>query len=203
MDIAQIVLAAVEWGVVPLVLAGILIYTLFFIPEEDAPSLVKTSATAGKWAGLVILVLYIVSRRERGLYILFQVPHYRFEPGATAFSALAGFATSWFFDLIRSTRAIGLFVMALVAATSITLYAYLFIGDGRNSLVFISLGFVLGVLLHEILFPEGTPDAWSRMLRRRRERKPNPPVGSPPGDYPRDIGRPGESDHEQAPTRRA
>ncbi len=202
MDIAQIIMAAVEWGIVPLVLAGILIYTLFFIPEEGASPLVKTSATAGKWAGLIILILYIVSRKERGLYIMFQVPHYQFEPGPTALSALAGFAAAWFFDLIRSTRAIGLFVMALVAATSMTLYSYLFIGDGRNSLVFIALGFVLGVLLHEILFPEGMPDSWRRALKREKVEKPKPPAHPSLGDYPRDTGRPGEPDQEQIPARR-
>jgi hypothetical protein len=146
-------------------LAGILVYTLFFIPEERAHPRVKTAAQAGKWAGLIILVIYVISLRNRTVALSFRPTNYQFALAPTVFAALGGFAVSWIFDVLRSTRFLGFLVLALVSATSITLYSYLFIRTDRNDLVFALLGFVLGVLLFEIFFPEGIPPSWARKLR--------------------------------------
>ncbi len=164
MNIGEIILSAIEWAVVPLVLAGILIYGLFGIPEESAPSRVRTAAQAGKWAGLIIFVIYVISLRSRTLTFSFRAPNYDFMFWPTALAALAGLMVSGVFDFLRSTRFIGFLVLTIVSATAISLYSYLFIRTVRNDLVFMLLGLVLGILLYEIIFPEGLPDSWARAL---------------------------------------
>lgn len=168
MTIGAYIMAVIEWAVVPLVLAGILLYTIIFIPDDQAIPRVKTSAQAGKWAGLIVFVIYVISRRSQTMAFSLQPADYDFVFWPTAAAVAAGFAVSAVFDLIRSTRFLGLLVLALVSATSISLYSYLFIRLVRNSLVFVLLGFVLGVLLYEVFFPDGMPEAWGRALRGKR-----------------------------------
>ncbi len=183
MTLGEYVMAVIEWAVVPLVLAAILIYSLFFIPEERAHPRVKTSAQAGKWAGLVVFVIYVISLRNRAAAFSFEPPNYQFVLWPTVFAGFAGFAASGLFDLIRSTRFIGFLVLALVSAASISIYSYLFVRAARNDLVFILLGFVLGALLFEILFPDGLPGSWVRTLRgERRERAPEQRESRPTED---------------------
>ena len=147
-------MAVIEWGIVPLILAGLLLFTLFGIPDDMADPNIKVSARSGKWAGLIVLVLFIISQKNRELTFSFKIPAYGFAIWPTLLSTAAGFALSRFFDLIKRTRVLGIFILALVATTSITFYSYIFITNVRSTVVFIALGITFGVLFHEVLFPE-------------------------------------------------
>ena len=64
---ASYIMAVIEWGIVPLILAGLLLFTLFGIPDDMADPNIKVSARSGKWAGLIVLVLFIISQKNREL----------------------------------------------------------------------------------------------------------------------------------------
>lgn len=147
------IMAAIEWCIVPLILPAIFLFALFGIPGNAADSQVKASARAGKWAGLILLVIFIVSQKNRPLAFSFKIPSYDFLLVPLLLSGLAGFFFSWIFDVIKRTRVIGFFVLALIAATTITFYSYLFISSIRSMIVFVALGIMLGVLMHEVFFP--------------------------------------------------
>ena len=149
----QYLMAAIEWGVVPLILFSLLMFGLFRVSGPKPDPAVKASATAGAWAGLVVFVLFIVSQKNNGLAFSFQLPAYGFRFWPTILSAATGFGGSWLLDAIRRYRVVGAFVLVLVASTSIALFSYVFVSDVRPHLVFLALGGALGVLLHQMLYP--------------------------------------------------
>ena len=148
------IMTAIEWCIVPVILAIILFFSLFIFPDQKADYKVKISARAGKWAGLIVLVLFIVSQKNRELSISFKIPEYDFAIFPTLISSIIGFVSAWGLDQIKHSRVVGIFVLALVGSTSITLYSYIFISNVRSLVVFFALGVMFGVLLHEIIFPE-------------------------------------------------
>ena len=151
---ASYIIAVIEWGSVPLILLGLLLFTLFGIPDDKAGPEIRVSTRSGKWAGLIVLVLFIISQKNRELTFSFKIPAYGFAIWPTILSTAVGFVLSRFFDFIKRTRVIGIFVLLLVATTSITFYGYIFITNIRSTVVFVALGIAFGVLLHEVLFPE-------------------------------------------------
>jgi len=173
MNLGEFLIPLVMWAVAPIILAGILIYMVFFVPEDNVQPRVKTSAQAGKWAGIIIFVMYVISQWNRTVSFSFQPPFYQFVFWPTVISTITGFIMIWIFDILRSTRVIGLIIMALVSATSITLYSYLFIRTYQNDLLFVLLGFMLGVFTYEVFFPEGFPTFWIHAFRKKEAKNSN------------------------------
>ena len=146
-------MAGVEWAIVPLILLVLFVFSLFGVPGPKPDPIAKASASAGAWAGLIVLVLFVISQKDRGLAFSFELPSYGFAFWPTFLATVGGFGFSRFLDLVRRTRVVGVFVLVLVASTSIALFSYVFIRDVRQQLVFVALGWALGVLLHEMFFP--------------------------------------------------
>lgn len=150
----SIIMGAIEWLIVPLILVLIFIYAFFIIPNEINDKLIKNSTIAGRYAGLIVLVMFIVSQKNKRMVFQFYIPEYNFAFWTTFLSVCTGFVFSWFFDYIKGSRVLGIFVLALVAITSITFYSYLFINDVRSTIIFTALGIGFGVLVHRVFFPE-------------------------------------------------
>lgn len=165
----QYVMAAIEWAVVPIILFLLFVYSLFGVPDRSAERVVKASARAGAWAGLIVLVLFIISQKGQGLSFSFELPAYGFQFWTTVVSCAGGFIGSWGLDFIRRSRIVGMFVLVLVAASSVALFSYVFVLSVRQDLVFISLGVALGCLVHEVFFPSVGSTNESRRSRRVEE----------------------------------
>ncbi|NIM98817.1 MAG: hypothetical protein GTO24_12285, partial [candidate division Zixibacteria bacterium] len=110
-------------------------------------------ARAGKFAGLIVLILVIISQNKRELNFSFKIPSYDFDFWPTLIGASAGFIVYGVFSFVKPTRAIGIFVLAIVGSTSIALYSYFFISGFSNTVMFGTLGILLGVLFYEVVLP--------------------------------------------------
>ncbi|HNV69636.1 MAG TPA: hypothetical protein PKO06_08070, partial [Candidatus Ozemobacteraceae bacterium] len=140
-------MTVIEWWVVPIILCLFLVYVLFLLPPDEAPALVKASSRSGKWAGLVILALFVVSRKESNDTFSFTIPTYPFDYLTTVIATLIGGGFYHAVTQLGTTRALGFFSFLLSAAVSMTLYSYFYIAAFRSSIVFCTLGVTLGILL--------------------------------------------------------
>ncbi|MCK5097401.1 MAG: hypothetical protein KAR45_04820 [Desulfobacteraceae bacterium] len=153
-DISTEMMTAIEWGIVPLILIGILAYFLIYIPGKNASKKIKNSSSSGKFAGFIIFALFVLTQKNRELSFSFKMPAYDFNYLIVSISIVAGFVFSWFFSLIKKKKIIGLYTLVLVGSTTTTIYSYLFIHDLRSYIVFITMGIILGILVHAIFFPK-------------------------------------------------
>jgi hypothetical protein len=147
---SQYIMAAIEWGLVPIILVILFSYGVL-IPPRD--STLTTSVIAGKLAGFIIFVLYVVSYKEHPIAFPFKLPTYGVDLLALVVGLTAGFICSRIANILLRTRVAGLVAMFLVSVSLITLYTHVLFSLFRPSIVFITLGGTLGVLL-DILFFE-------------------------------------------------
>ena len=153
-DVSTEIMVAIEWGIVPLILIGILARFLFYTPGENASDKIKNSSSSGKFAGLLIFALFVLSQKNRELLFSFNMPVYDFNILVVLLSILAGFIFSWFFNLIKKQIFIGLYTLVSVASTATAIYCYLFIQNLRSYLVFVTMGIMLGILIYAIFLPK-------------------------------------------------
>lgn len=143
----ELILRSIEWALVPLVLVLLLGYGFFILPEEPEDNAATRAARAARWAGCIILVLFVVSRKDRGDSLSLTIPSYDFSWTFSLGGAIGGFLLSWLVSKLREPRVFGVFVLGLVAGSSIALYSYFFIQPARSPIIFLALGFALGTLL--------------------------------------------------------
>jgi hypothetical protein len=155
-DVSTEIMVAIEWGIVPLILIGILARFLMYTPGEKASDKIKKSSAAGKFAGLIIFALFVLSQKSRALLFSFNMPVYDFNILVILVSIATGFIFSWIFDLIKKRLFIGLYTLLAVASTTTAIYCYLFIQNLRSYLVFVTMGIMLGALIYAIFLPKET-----------------------------------------------
>ena len=152
-DILPAVFRTIEWAIAPVALFALFIYGFFCISRVANAPLPKDSAVYGRWAGLVIFVVFLLTRKHRIDVFSFALPSYDFDFLKILCGVVVGFVFSWMFDYLRRFRVLGVLTMLLVSATSIALYAYFFVESFRGPLIFISIGLAFGTLLHRVFFP--------------------------------------------------
>ena len=148
-DLSKYVMPAIEWGLVPLILMGIFLFAVSLTPTDRA---FKSSTTAGKFAGFILFVLFVVSQKGHSLTVSFTLPTYGIEFVPLLSSIVVFFWFAWLLDVILRTLLTGIVALVLVASSLVTLYAYLFLASYRSMIVFIALGGTLGLLLEELFF---------------------------------------------------
>jgi hypothetical protein len=142
-------------------MVALFVYAVRIAARADDPDL-RRSAWAGFWAGLVILVLYIVSQssRMRGPDLdISTLPG--LQPAPLLIGLTAGFVFLWMVRFLVPTRVVGLVTLLLSATSTCALFSYVFIDSLRLSVLYASLGAALGILLHIVVFPaslKGTSD---------------------------------------------
>ena len=173
-DIGKYVTAFIEWGLVPLILIGVLIYAIALEPDDKR---FDSSTTAGKVSGFLIFVLFVVSQKGHSLAVSFSLPVY----GVQIIPLLASFAVffgiSFVLNELLKTRLIGVLAMLLICAALVTIYAYLFIPEYRPTTVYVALGGALGSLFETLLLGRDavheeyreSSAARTSPIRRRRE----------------------------------
>ena len=146
-SVVPMLLKVIEWGLVPLVLFILWVYAFFLLPAEGPTAEAKAAARHARWAGLVIFVLFVISRKERKDILTLYIPSYAFNWWLTFLGTALGFFASLLIELLRYSRIISFVVLVLVASMSIALYSYFFILGARVEILFLALGFALGTLL--------------------------------------------------------
>lgn len=154
------VVAALPWLVVPIVLFSLLFWAMRIVSRTKTPIL-KTSARAGFWGGLIICVIFTVSRLGdiQGISFSFSAV-----PGVDVFNLTLGIVIGFFvillFGMLIPTRMVGIITMLLVGASSTALVAFVLLSASRFSVLYLALGTALGVLLHAMTMPATFRKAW-------------------------------------------
>jgi len=170
-DIGRFFASVIEWGLIPLILLVFWVYGFFVLPgKAEAKKGQKTdkktdrkkdeqtaqkSARAGRWAGLVLFVLFVLWRSGQG-------DSFQTTPVSTLGSwfiplvltgAVVGFFFSWAVAKLKDTWAFPLLVLVLVGLLSIAPYAYGLILSQRGWMVLPVLGLTLGRGLRRAFWP--------------------------------------------------
>jgi hypothetical protein len=147
----------VRWIIVP----GVMLVLFFFalsIAAKSAPEF-RRSAWAGIWAGLLVLVIYIVSHSgDLGSSEL----DFSTLPGLQVSPLLIGLVAGFIFLLmvrfLAHTPVVGFITLLLSATSTSALFSYIFIDSLRLSVMYGSLGAALGILLHIVILPSSVKE---------------------------------------------
>lgn len=114
------------------------------------------SAYAGLCAGLVCFVIYVVSSFttfQAPSLVVKTLPSFHILP--VTLGAVLGFLILLLLNYLRRPSGlVGLFVLFLIASSSIAAFSYFFASPLRSFAIYFALGSLFGMLLHIILFPE-------------------------------------------------
>jgi hypothetical protein len=165
-NVKEEVLMAIEWGIIPIILLGMLLKVFLFNPEDKSGPKIKKSYVSGKYAGLVIFALFILSQKENELIFSFKMPTYEFDLFLVLFATAVGTAASLIFDLIKKHTIIGLYTLISVSTLSTGIYCYLFIQHLRHYLIFVTMGMVLGIFIFRIFYPLAVPSKENKEIIR-------------------------------------
>jgi hypothetical protein len=148
-DFVKVIPGIIQWGLVPLLAVGILGFGVLIEPNDAR---LKSSTTAGKWAGAIIFVLFVMSQRNPTPPASLSVTTFDIDPIPLAIAIVASFVLAKTLNLVLNTRLAGLLALLLIAASLITLYAYFFIPSYRGVTLFVTVGSALGALLEVLVF---------------------------------------------------
>lgn len=152
-DFSRYIMAAIEWGFVPIILGIIFVYGVKLSPSDKS---YKSSTRAGKLSGLILFVIFVISQKNRTLTWSFSKPTYGLEILPLVFGVIGGFIFSRAISILLKTRLVGIVSMFLLAGSLITIYTYIFIATYRSTLVFMALGIALGSSLDILFFERDT-----------------------------------------------
>jgi hypothetical protein len=143
----------VDWVIVPIALLGLLGFAWQSVPEKAKDPTARQSANYGRWLGVVLFVIFVLTRRHSQDQFNLRIPTYPFSPLVLGFGAILGAFVPSGFDLLRRFRVLGLLTAPLVAASLSALYSYFFIARSRGVMVFLALGCAAGALAYRVVVP--------------------------------------------------
>lgn len=148
----------VRWIIVPGVMLVLFFFALSIAARTSAPEF-RRSAWAGIWAGLLVLVIYIVSHSgDLGSSKL----DFSTLPGLQISPLLIGLVAGFIFLLmvrfLAHTPVVGFITLLLSATSTSALFSYIFIDSLRLSVMYGSLGAALGILLHIVILPSSVKE---------------------------------------------
>lgn len=155
----RIISLIAHWVVIPCILVSIFVFAIAIVGRSPR-GLLRTSANAGFWAGLVVFVIYVVSQLDRLNQPSFDI---NYSTGIKLIPMMIGlglgFVFLWAVRYIEPSPVVGLLSLVLSAASLSALYSYIFIERLRTEMLFLTLGTALGALLHVVFFPQSVRDA--------------------------------------------
>lgn len=153
MGVQEIISAVVNWGIVPGILLAVLFFSIIIIRRTSQDER-RTSARAGFWAGILLMIVFVISRWhmvKSPTFSLNSLPSLNLE--SAGIGLIIGFLFLWIVRFLLLTRMVGLISLILSAASTTGLYAYVFVESLRSTILFLALGIAFGALLHIVLFP--------------------------------------------------
>ncbi len=153
MGVREITSVVVNWGIVPAIILSALFFNIIIVRRtlQDERG---TSARAGFWAGILLMIVFVISQWhtvKSPAFSLNSLPSLNLE--LAGIGLIIGFLFLWIVRFILPTRMVGLISLILSAASTSGLYAYVFIESFRGTILFLALGIAFGALLHIVLFP--------------------------------------------------
>ncbi len=152
----QFIYGVILWIIVPAIMTAMFIFGMVIASKSDSP--VKASAWAGFLLGLLAFVIYLVNKLPsfQNLNFTFNsFPDFGFGSWVTLIEGgTVGFFLLWIILFMKPTRGVGVITFLLVAASTCSLFSYIFIESIRDIALFFALGLICGVLLHIMFFPE-------------------------------------------------
>ncbi|HCU93249.1 MAG TPA: hypothetical protein DHU96_11155 [Actinobacteria bacterium] len=134
-----------------LVMFGVGIYLSAKVPQQF-----RLSAVAGLCAGLVAFAVYVVSsftKFQAPALNVTSLPSFHWVP--TIIGAVMGFAMLRVLQYLKlNAGLLGLFILVLIASSSIAAFSYFFASPLRDFAIYFALSTAVGMLLHVMLFPE-------------------------------------------------
>jgi len=149
----EITTIVVNWTVVPAILLSAFFFSTIIVrrtPQGER----RTSARAGFWAGILLMIVFVIRqwyRVKSPTFSLNFLPSLNIE--SIGIGCMIGFLFLWIVRFLLPTRMVGLISLILSAASTSGLYAYIFIESLRGTILFLALGMAFGALLHIALFP--------------------------------------------------
>ena len=143
----------VQWIIIPLILLIILLYGIM-LPIIASETEAKVSGFAGIFAGLVVFIFFLLSQQDSKLEFSSELSSFSFQFFPSLGGFILGIVTKFVIDLIFHTRALGIVTLIIVATILIAIFTLIFVKDLRSTIMFLSLGTLLGGLMYLILAPE-------------------------------------------------
>ena len=159
--ILQVIYGIVLWLIVPCIIFGMLIFCMSVCGHANE----KRSAWAGFFLGLIVFVIYVISKLPtlQGVNFTFNsFPVFGFGNWVVLLiGALMGFFLLFIVRLLKPSRGIGVVSLFLSAASTCTLFSYIFISSIRDTAMFFALGTLCGLLVHIMFNPDTVPEIFS------------------------------------------
>jgi hypothetical protein len=155
----QIIYEILVWAIIPSILAAALLLAIVIIFLSEGYA--RISSVAGFCAGVLFFVVYVVSRSQ-AIQAIQGVP-FGLEnfPAFNPFNWLLlvfGFLIGFFILKILSRHlpipVIGIITLTLSFASTTALFSYLFDINTRYPVMFFTLGILIGVVIHIMLYPK-------------------------------------------------
>jgi hypothetical protein len=153
MGVREITAVVVNWGIVPGIILAALFSSIMIVrcTSQDERG---TSARAGFWAGMLLMIVFVISRWhsvKSPHFMVNSLPSLNLE--AAGIGLIIGFMFLWMVRFLLPTRMVGLINLVLSAASTTGLYAYVFVESLRGTILLLALGIAFGALLHIVLLP--------------------------------------------------
>lgn len=154
----QFMYGVVLWVIVPCIIVGMFIFAMIICSHADE----KRSAWSGFLLGLILFVLYIISKLSELQSINFafnSFPKFGFGSWVTLIlGGVVGFALLFIVRVLIPTRGIGIVCLILTSASTCSLFSYIFVENIRDTAMFLALGTLCGLLVHVMFIPETLPE---------------------------------------------
>jgi hypothetical protein len=151
--VPQQLLWGIQWIIVPGILALFLL-TGLYLPFTGIDERTRRSGYSGILAGAIIFVIFVVSQqKQRYRSLSFEMMDFQFSPISLALGGVIGFVAQFIFELVEDNIGMGLLALIITSATLIAAFGYFFVVESKDTILFLSLGILLGVFLHRIVRP--------------------------------------------------
>lgn len=149
----ELISFVVYWIIVPVIILSLFIFASTIAARAPKPES-KTSAKAGLWTGLILFIVYVISQMDslkEPDFTVIGIAGIKFWPAV--YGTIFGFLALLGVRLLLPTRQVGFIVLILAAASTCSLYSYIFITELRNTVLALTLGTGLGALFHVVILP--------------------------------------------------
>jgi hypothetical protein len=159
--VLQVIYGFVLWLIVPCIIFGMIIFSMVIAGHADE----KRSAWSGFFLGMIVFVLYIISKLSSLQAVDFtfnSFPNLAFGSWMVLLlGLLSGFFLLFIVTMLKPTRGVGVVTLFLSAASTCALFSYIFISSIRDTAMFFAFGTLCGLLIHVMFNPDTIPQIFS------------------------------------------
>jgi hypothetical protein len=137
----------------PLALVALLVLVWLYFPRQATEARARQSAVLGRWLGVVLFVLFVLTRSGSFDAISPSGRAPSILPQWLVIGLVFGLALPKLTEIALRIRTLGLMTAPLVASLMVAIYSYYFISGVRGALLYLVLGLGAGALAYRIVSP--------------------------------------------------